>query len=112
MNDGWIGVDLDGTLAKQTDSYSETMIGASIPKMVDRVKKWLSEGQEVRIFTARIADPHDFDGVRQAIEWWCALNLGKKLKITCRKDHKMIELWDDRVIQVIANTGERADGKE
>jgi len=34
------------------------------------------------------------------------------VEITHAKDHKMIELWDDRVVQVIPNTGERADGKE
>jgi len=50
--------------------------------------------------------------VTQAIHQWCILHIGKQLRITCKKDYKMIELWDDRAVQVIPNTGKRADGKE
>jgi hypothetical protein len=35
-----------------------------------------------------------------------------KIPITCCKDRGMIELWDDRAVQVIENTGERVDGKD
>ena len=28
------------------------------------------------------------------------------------KDYGMVELWDDRAVQVKPNTGERVDGKE
>lgn len=34
----------------------------------------------------------------------------KELVIQANKDYDMEELWDDRVVQVITNTGERADG--
>ena len=34
------------------------------------------------------------------------------MPITNKKDHLMKELWDDRAIQVVQNTGERADGKK
>lgn len=54
MSSGWIGVDLDGTIAEYHGWVSPTHIGAPIPKMVERVKVWLSEGKEVRIFTARV----------------------------------------------------------
>jgi hypothetical protein len=30
--------------------------------------------------------------------------------VTREKDFAMIELWDDRAVQVVTNTGERADG--
>jgi hypothetical protein len=111
-HDGWIGVDLDGTIAKYTEFTGETQIGKPVPLMVERVKKWLKQGKDVRIFTARVANADDKEAVTQAIKMWCVTHIGKALPVTCKKDHKMIELWDDRAVQVIPNTGERADGKE
>lgn len=49
----WIGVDLDGTLAKFTEWQEDGGIGEPIQPMIDRVKDWLKNGQEVRIMTAR-----------------------------------------------------------
>ncbi len=111
-NDGWIGVDLDGTLAKHTKFEGETQIGKPVPLMVVRVKKWLREGKDVRIFTARVANPDNKDIVVNAINHWCILHIGKALPITYKKDHKMIELWDDRAKQVIPNTGKLVEGPE
>ena len=51
---GWYGVDLDGTLAEYHGWVSPTHIGAPIPKMLYRVGRWLAEGKEVRIMTARV----------------------------------------------------------
>lgn len=99
----WIGVDLDGTLAGYA-KYDGANIGEPIPRMVDRVVRWLAEGQKVKIFTARVA--HDEDGEHQkAIEKWCRKHIGQKLEVTCIKDFGMKELWDDRAIQVQKNTG-------
>jgi hypothetical protein len=114
---GWIGVDLDGTLAVYDTWEGSYHIGAPIPEMVMRVRGWLSEGRAVRIMTARVYAPMD-DAVRQmdaaiatrAIQEWCAQHLGEILPITCVKDYGLIELWDDRAVQVIPNTGRRADG--
>lgn len=44
-------------------------------------------------------------GARQFITDWCARNLGFLPEITHEKDHLMIELYDDRVKQVIQNKG-------
>jgi len=52
---GWIGVDLDGTLAHYDKWAGPTEIGAPIAPMVNRVKAWLAAGLEVRILTARVA---------------------------------------------------------
>ena len=49
---GWIGVDLDGTLAKY--GIWDGSIGEPIPLMVERVKIWIALGVEVKIFTARV----------------------------------------------------------
>lgn len=117
----WIGVDLDGTLA-YTDYHSTGQphgIGEPIPVMVDRVKQWVAEGKKVKIVTARAAPPFinaDFELVgKQAVllevKEWLKNHLGFELEVTAEKDYHMIELWDDRAVQVIPNTGERVDGK-
>ena len=119
---GWIGVDLDGTLAKY--GGWDGGIGEPIPIMVERVKKWIIEGVEVRIFTARVgsgggyslesgrSDDNEFASEqRTLIEEWCEKHIGIKLPVTATKDFRMIELWDDRAVQVIVNTGIRVDGK-
>lgn len=104
---GWIGVDLDGTLAHYDQWVGHEHIGAPVPAMVERVKRWLSEGRDVRIFTARLdgLSVRDYLVAEIAIQQWCNLHLGHVLPITCRKDRFMAMLWDDRCVQVIPNTG-------
>lgn len=118
----WVGVDLDGTLAEYEKYLGPAEIGPPIMPMVERVKRWLAEGKDVRIFTARIAVVWHADmAIRQtrrrhalmshaAIEKWCVKHIGCILPITNVKDQHMHELWDDRAVRVIFNTGERADG--
>lgn len=108
MLHGWIGVDLDGTLAT-FDASDPDVVGPPIPAMVQRVKRWLQEGREVRIVTARAAR-QSFDKLfhraeKTQIEQWCVTHLGQVLPIQAHKDYSMIELWDDRVVQVELNTG-------
>jgi hypothetical protein len=115
-NTGWIGVDLDGTLAHYTTWPKDGSVGAPIPKMVNRVREWLKSNKDVRIFTARIA-VHSARGEEdqreqiQLIQNWCYQHIGKVLPITYQKDYAMVELWDDRAVQIVPNTGERADGQ-
>lgn len=120
---GWIGVDLDGTLAHYTGWKGENHIGAPIPLMVERVKAWRAAGREVKIFTARVAgdaqwigpmgipDPMTKSEARKEIEAWSLEHLGEVLPVTCAKDYGMVELWDDRCVQVAINTGIRMDGQ-
>lgn len=108
----WIGVDLDGTLAHYDEWRGIEHIGAPIPAMVDRVKGWLREGKEVRIFTARVAEETEINGIhyaRQYIQNWCREHIGAALPITNKKDFGMVELWDDRAVQVETNTGRQAE---
>lgn len=119
MAKGWIGVDLDGTLAHYDHWRGIDHIGAPIPAMQERVKRWLAEGRDVRIFTARVDGGDvaiamgDMNGhahrnvpeVERHIRNWCIVNLGQALPVTCKKDYGMVELWDDRCVQVIPNTG-------
>lgn len=107
----WTGVDLDGTLAHYDGWRGPEHIGDPVPAMLERVQRWLAEGREVRIFTARIA--HDPDGVVLArIQQWCEQHVGQQLEVTCEKDYGMIELWDDRCVQVVANQGRRVDSAD
>lgn len=104
---GWIGVDLDGTLAHYEGWKGIEHIGAPIAPMVDRVKRWIEEGKDVRIFTARVAtsDEAELKAVLYRIELWCHEYIGRSLQVTNVKDFGMVELWDDRAVQVTTNTG-------
>ena len=107
MSHGWVGVDLDGVLAHYDGWHGEDHIGEPIPAMLDRVKAWIAEGIDVRIFTAR-ANSDD----RFALEEWCLKHIGCALPITATKDYQMVTLYDDRCVQMEKNTGRRVDGKE
>jgi len=114
---GWIGVDLDGTLAHYEGWKGPSHIGAPIPAMVGRVLRWLAEEREVRILTARVAvsdrqDQRQVDLARVAIDAWCQEHLGRLMVVTCRKDQEMVELWDDRCVAVEKNTGRQLTQSE
>ena len=51
---GWIGVDLDATLAEYNGWKGIEEIGDPVPAMADRVRKWIEEGQPIKIMTARV----------------------------------------------------------
>ena len=104
MAKGWIGVDLDGTLAHY-DGWKgrHNNIGDPVPKMMGRVKRWLRDGIEVRIFTARAGEKDQVTPV----ERWLKRHGLPALQITNVKDHACREIWDDRAVQVHKNTGER-----
>lgn len=104
---GWIGVDLDGTLAKYDGWQGIEHIGEPIAPMVERVKRWLEAGHEVRVFTARVSveDQHERLSVIRSVQDWCEKHVGQPLAVTCMKDFGMVELWDDRAVQVEMNTG-------
>lgn len=108
MGNGHILVDLDGTLAHYDKWGGPYHIGAPIPRMVERIKKWREQGIEVLIFTARATD--NDPAVIYAIKQWCIRHLGFELEVTNTKTYMAIEIWDDRAVQVIPNTGERVDG--
>ncbi|HOK45915.1 MAG TPA: hypothetical protein PLK67_08280 [Bryobacteraceae bacterium] len=114
---GWIAVDLDGTLAEYHGWPADGSIGAPIPEMVEQVKQWLAEGKDVRIFTARVwpngtaIQGAGFEREKQAteqafrIQEWCRRHIGRPLPVTCVKDPFMVEQYDDRAFHVVPNTG-------
>ena len=108
MSEGWIGVDLDGTLAEYLGWQGMGHIGEPIAPMAERVRAWLAVGKDVRIFTARVCSiqsQEDIDIFLREYTRWCFRVFGRQLPVTCEKDWKMIELWDDRCVQIMPNTG-------
>lgn len=97
---GWYGVDFDGTLAVY-DPEIFPEVGAPIMPMVARVRRWLNDGEEVRIVTARADHPRNYLPVYA----FCRDQFGMMLPVTDRKDRHMIELWDDRARHVLPDGG-------
>ena len=105
MREGWIGVDLDGTLAHYDEYSTAVDIGAPIPPMLARVKHMIQRGQLVKIFTARASNPQAV----KAIKNWLVDHGLPPLEVTDRKDHDLIEFYDDRARRVETNTGRLLD---
>ena len=97
QGDGWLGVDFDGTLAHYDHYRGESHVGEPIEPMVKKVRQWLRDGKEVRLFTARKPNP--------ALRRWMKEHLGEVLQITNVKDQHMQALFDDRAVNVERNTG-------
>lgn len=107
-NNGWVGVDLDGTLAIYNGWKGANHIGEPIEPMVQIVKQLIASGATVKIFTARVcsAQPEEeINAAKEAIAEWTLKHIGKALEATAEKDWNMIEYYDDRAIKVLYNTG-------
>jgi hypothetical protein len=97
----WIGVDLDGTLATFHRWRGLNHIGTPVPVMMTRVRYWLEEGYQVKIVTARASIKEGISPVKA----WLEKHGLPDLEVVSGKDFDMIELWDDRAIQVLPNSG-------
>src|SRR5690606_2965897 len=106
MNDaahkGWIGIDLDGTLAYHDAHQGLDPIGKPIEALLFRVQQWLDAGVEVRIFTARATAATLIPSVKA---WLMRTGL-PDLAVTHRRDYDLLQVWDDRAIQLESNTAE------
>ena len=98
---GWVGVDLDGTLAEYHGWNGADNIGAPVRVMLERVKNWIDDGVTIKIFTARACIPEQIPPIQK----WLKENGLPELEVTNMKDFAMVELWDDRCVHVEANTG-------
>lgn len=112
MSGGWIGVDLDGTLALYSGWVSIEHVGPPVDMMLQRVKNWIEDGRTVKIFTARVSVPEPKRSeVIRIIQDWCEKHGLPRLEVTNVKDFGMVELWDDRAIGVVPNHGTRIGGE-
>lgn len=122
--EGWIGVDLDGTLAQYDHYRGSDHIGAPVVPMLKKVLWHLEQGHELKIFTARVSpaaitanaktDEEAEDQLRKvvtAIVDWCIQFIGRPIAITHSKDYRMMYCYDDRCVQMVTNQGVRSDGK-
>lgn len=100
--DGWIGVDLDGTLATYGTFSTWQRIGRPVKEMVKRIRHWQALGYEVRIVTARATME---DAIAPIKQWLRKRKLGE-LVVTCQIDRDCLQLWDDRAVGVVRNTGQ------
>lgn len=98
---GFIGFDLDGTLAEYTHWQGIEHIGEPIEPMIKHLKKYLDDGYPVKIFTARACEPESIP----YIEEWCKKHIGTVLPITNKKDYSLVRFYDDRAVAVEHNTG-------
>lgn len=98
----WIGVDLDGTLSRENGQLDLQTIGDPIPEMVARVEDWIAHGYAVKVLTARASVPEGIPPIKA----WLKKHGLPDLEVTDAKDLHMIELWDDRAVQIIANQGQ------
>ncbi len=110
-------VDFDATLARY-NGWNNGELGEPVREMVERVKRWLKDGEKVVIFTARVSvtgaysmESHSYadqtfaDEQRALIEQWCLKHIGQILPVTAIKQFDFTEIWDDRAVPVIPNIG-------
>lgn len=113
----WVGFDFDGTLVPYLVGQSRAyrtygdIPGPPIEAMLELLNKYLDQGAEVRIITARASynengyNPNqEIDSIRR----WCGIfcNSENQIVVTNEKTPKMRRLYDDRARQVLTNTGE------
>lgn len=98
----FIATDLDKTLAYQSgDQTDSDAIGPPIPEMQKRVMGWIDEGKKVKILSARASNPKKISQIKA----WLLKNGFPSLEATNIKEPEMIELYDDKAVAVIPNTG-------
>lgn len=122
VNKKWIGFDLDGTLAyfdgwRGPHHIGPPLAGGAFSGLtaLELAKRYLGEGREVKIFTARLAGMNTICPVTKVFQYkhtivrpireWCLEHLGQKLQVTNIKDWDMEILYDDRAFHVHYNTG-------
>lgn len=100
LTEGWVGFDLDGTLAEADfhEPYVPTFIGRPIPSVVALARYVLSLDVTVKVFTARVAPPIDMVEKREvlhAISDWTKEHIGVALTATATKDRGCLAIVDD-----------------
>lgn len=97
----WIGVDFDKTLATYEDFVDIETIGKPISYVVELVKKLISKGFKVKIFTARATRPELIPAVKE----WVKKHIGHDLEVTNVKDFDCGLILDDRARTIVPNKG-------
>lgn len=97
----WVGVDLDGTLAKVEKENIEPPypIGDPVESILTFCKDLASTGLKVKVFTAREV----ISGGKEKVELWLKKHSIESVfsGITATKDPDMIFFLDDRAFRVV-----------
>ena len=115
---GWVGTDLDGTLAEYTEYKGWQHIGKPIPGVLNFIKKLRAAGIPVKIFTARCSaesravDGLTFEQVEKVIQDWTEEHIGERLPVTAEKGCSMICFLDDSAVQIDKNKGTLTAGSK
>jgi hypothetical protein len=108
---GWVGFDLDGTLAYYSKWKGIGHIGKPVPAIAARLRALLDAGVDCRVFTARVSGDEDLAGeARRHVQDWTEKHFGQRLLVTHQKDFAMVALYDDRCVAVETNTGKVLGG--
>jgi hypothetical protein len=107
---GWVGFDLDGTLAQDDAGgvFNPYFVGEPIPQTVYLMRTFQEAGIKTKIFTARmhVNDPEAKQKRIKVIQDWCEKQGLGRPEVTNVKDTAMRLLFDDRAFHVVRNTGE------
>ena len=106
----WIGVDFDGTLARDDGAGHfdpPFPLGEPIPEMVAMIRSLMDAGITVKIFSARAIEPANVPRIQA---WTEQHGLGR-MEVTNLKDYDLIRFFDDRAIQMLPNAGMSIGGK-
>lgn len=109
-------VDFNGTLAhhekgaKVIDGDGEPILGAPIKRMVERVKRLIASGMEVRIQCGTVGEGgKNGEKMSAAIREWCKKHLDQECAVTGTITPKCLGVWNDKARGVIRNTGRFVD---
>jgi hypothetical protein len=98
-------VDLDGTLAHSYEGeFDKNKIGKPVSLMRKLVRQWMRKGHEVRIFTARAANPKNIPPIKE----WLKEHGMEGLEVTNKKTPDITTFYDDRAVRVERDTGKLA----
>lgn len=103
-----IALDFDRTLARRTDEDLDIdKVGEPIPQMLAHVRKWLSQGYKITIFTARLGHDSIEENRRQEqmIRRFLARENLPQFPITAIKRSVFTHFVDDKAIPVTENEG-------
>ena len=108
--DGWVGFDLDGTLATYEGWKGWQHIGKPTP-LLKKAMLLMKRGVTVKILTARCSKVSlaksgiTFEQMEKVIQDWTYFYTGQRLPVVTEKDCDMICFYDDSAVQVEQNTG-------
>ena len=109
-------VDFDGTLATSPPrGHDPGFTGEPVWPIVLRVRRWLAQGRQIKIISARasqVSDTYpaeDRESAIAAVRAWTLEHLGEELDVVNEKTHDTYCLLDNIAVSVEEDTGKTCD---